>query len=75
MKKVVYEKTGKTWTEIYTTEGTAVTESLAQDLNAKYLEKASYIKSVKRVQLYTHKEITVVYSNGIKAVYTVPAHF
>lgn len=63
------------WVLNYKISGDNAVTDLAQLLNAKYLEKAGYIKSVRRVQHYTHKTITITMDHGVKYVFTVPAHF
>lgn len=75
IKKEVYIRIDKKWQLSNETIGPEAAQDLAQTLNAKYLEKAPYIKSVRRVQHYTHKTITAILDTGVKLVYTVPAHF
>lgn len=75
IKKETYILTGKTWQLSHETTGPDAARDLAQILSAKYLEKASYIKSIRRVQHYTHKTVTAIFDNGVKSVFTVPAHF
>lgn len=74
-KVELYNKVTKAWETGYTTSGENAAMGLAGDLNSKYLEKCSFIKSIRRVQRYTHKEIIVTYDNECRAIYTVPAHF
>lgn len=68
---------GKKWVRStrgpFTGEG--VYKALASDMAARYLKKAPYIKSVRRVQKYTHLEIIVTYTHGVRARYILPAHF
>ena len=73
IKKEIYILIDKKWHFSHETADAA--RDLAQILNAKYLEKAPYIKSIRRQQHYTHKTITVILDNGVKQVFTVPAHF
>lgn len=75
IKKEIYLLVGKQWQLSNNTTGTDAARDLAQILNAKYLEKAPYIKSIRRQQHYTHKTITAILDNGVKLVFTVPAHF
>jgi hypothetical protein len=75
IKKEIYILIDKKWHYSHDTAGTDAARDLAQLLNAKYLEKAPYIKSIRRQQHYTHKTITVICDNGVKHVFTVPAHF
>ena len=75
IKKEVYIMSGKKWCLTHETTGSDAGRDLAQILSAKYLEKASYIKSIRRQQHYTHKTITAVLDTGIKLIFTVPAHF
>jgi len=68
---------GKKWVPSHADPitGKAVYECLAGDLSAQYLKKSQYVKSVKRIQHYTHLEILVTYSTGIRVRYTLPAMF
>lgn len=75
IKKEIYILIDKKWHFSREENGIEAVQDLAQILNAKYLEKAPYIKSVRRVQHYTHKTITALLDNGVKLVFTVPAHF
>ena len=71
----LFNPVSKKWEPHMQQTGETAAYNLASDLSAKYLEKAAYIKSVKRVQKYTHKEIIVTYDNECRAIYTVNAHF
>ena len=75
VKKDVYILIGKKWCLTHAATGPDAARDLAQILSAKYLEKAPYIKSIRRQQHYTHKTITAVLDTGVKLVFTVPAHF
>ena len=75
IKKESFTLIDKKWKLTYEIAGPDAARDLAQLLNAKYLEKAPYIKSVRRQQHYTHKTITVIFDNGVKQIFTVPAHF
>lgn len=75
IKKEVYILSDKKWCLTHETTGADAARDLAQILSAKYLEKAPYIKSIRRQQHYTHKTITAVLDTGCKLIFTVPAHF
>lgn len=75
IKKEIYILIDKKWQFGHETTGPDAARDLAQILNAKYLEKAPYIKSIRRQQHYTHKTITAILDNGVKHVFIVPAHF
>ena len=75
IKRETYVLNGKKWDLGYAVTGPDAAWDLAQLLNAKYLEKAQYIKSIRRQQHYTHKTITIYFDNGVKNVFTVPANF
>ena len=75
IKKEIYIRIDKKWHFSHETTGPEAALDLAQILNAKYLEKAPYIKSIRRVQHYSHKTITALLDSGVKLVFTVPAHF
>lgn len=75
IKKQTYLLIGKTWQLHSESTDYDAARDLAQILNDKYLEKAPYIKSIRRQQHYTHKTITAIFDNGVKSVFTVPAHF
>ena len=75
IKKDIYILSEKKWYLSHETTGPDAARDLAQILSAKYLEKAPYIKSIRRQQHYTHKTITAVLDTGVKLIFTVPAHF
>lgn len=50
-------------------------KQLSSALINKKMNKCSYIKRITQEQRYTHKEITIIYNNGVKQVYQVNAHF
>lgn len=52
-----------------------VFEKLASDLYNKKLCNCSYIKSIKRIQRYTHDELIVTYDNKCKGYYILPSSF
>jgi hypothetical protein len=75
IKLEVYIRNENKWSLHHETGGADAARDLAHILNAKYLEKAPYVKSIRRQQHYTHKTITAVLDTGVKLVFTVPAHF
>jgi len=77
----VYEvKQAGKWVETYRTEHRDIVyERLTHDLVAKYLEKCSYIKSIRRTQNYDGTiTITIYMQHGSagaeRAVYTIESH-
>ena len=48
---------------------------LARFLFDKIMNKATYIKRMKRIQHYTHLEFQVYFNSGDRAVFILPAHF
>jgi hypothetical protein len=63
------------WVETYRTEDElAVYRTLAGELVAKKLDQCTWIKSIRRVQKYTHLEITVTEEVGYRRIYELPAH-
>ena len=75
IREEIYVSIDGNWVLSLEKSGESAVYRLAKFLNAKYLEKAGYIKSVRRVHHYTHKTITFTIDNGAKHVFTVPAHF
>ncbi len=75
--RIAYKKDNNNkWIATFTENNeTNVYKSLSADIVAKKINKCQYIKSIKRVQRYTHCEITVLYDNNTKSVYFLPAHF
>lgn len=72
--RIAQKKTGKSWANTYTdTCPETVYKSLATDLIAKKINQARYIKSIKRIQHYTHVEIIVSYDNNVRSIYHVSA--
>lgn len=54
---------------------TEVFESLARDLVNKKLCACTYIKSIKRVNLYNgFEKITVTYDNDVRRIYVIESH-
>lgn len=67
-------KASRTYETTYVCEDKArVYESLANALVSKKLNYCSYIKSIKRIQVYTHVEIIVTQDNGFRTIYYVNA--
>ena len=54
---------------------TQVYESLSNDLISKKLCNCTYIKSIKRIQLYNgYVKIVVSYDNDVRRTYTIESH-
>lgn len=72
--RIAQKKNGKTWVNTYIdNDAASVYKSLSIDMIAKKINQARYIKSIKRVQHYTHVEIIVTYDNNVRSVYYVSA--
>ena len=72
--RIAQKKNGKTWVNTYTDiDGENVYRSLAGDVVRKKINNAGYIKSIKRVQRYSHVEIIVNYGNDNRSVYYLNA--
>lgn len=72
--RIAQKKNGKTWANTYVdTCPETVYKALASDLIAKKINQARYIKSIKRVQHYTHVEIIVTYDNNCRSLYYLTA--
>lgn len=72
--RIAQKKTGKTWVNTYIDYDVEnVYRSLAGDVIRKKINNAGYIKSIKRIQHYTHVEIIVSYDNNVRSVYYVSA--
>ena len=69
-------KNGKTYEVTNVIEDRAeVYESLARDLINKKLCSCTYIKSIKRVNLYNgFEKITVTYDNDVRRIYVIESH-
>ena len=69
-------KNGKTYEVTNVIEDrTEIYESLARDLVNKKLCSCTYIKSIKRVNLYTgFEKITVTYDNDVRRIYVIESH-
>lgn len=79
-KRIVEVRDGRKWNPKagYVEQpvtGGEVYKYLALDLSAQYLKGSPFIKSVRRIQNYTHLEILVTYDNGVRARYFLPATF
>ena len=70
--KTTQKKQGNTWVTTHITEDSATaTHSLATELAAHYIGKASYIRSIKRRNNHDGTQTyTVAYDNGYRSVYT-----
>ena len=72
--RIAQKKNGKTWVNTYVdTCPETVYKSLSIDMIAKKINQARYIKSIKRVQHYTHVEIIVTYDNNVRSLYYLTA--
>ena len=69
-------KNGKTYEVTRVCEDRAeVYESLAHDLVNKKLCACTYIKSIKRVQMYNgFEKITITYDNDVRRIYVIESH-
>lgn len=69
-------KNGKTYEISSVNENRAeVYESLARDMVNKKLCACTYIKSIKRTQLYNgYEKIIVNYDNNVRCVYVIESH-
>lgn len=78
-KRIIEIKKGKKWINCEScdpmTDPADVYRALASEMIAKKINHCSYIKTIRRVQRYTHVEIIVSFDNDTRAVYTLPAHF
>ena len=73
---IVEVKNGKNYEITNTcTNCTDVYESLARDLINKKICQCSYIKSIKRTNLYNgFEKIIVTYDNNVRRTYTIVSH-
>ena len=73
IKRVFEIKEGRNWRETYCcTEEAEVYRFLAEELIAKKINACTYIRSIKRTNLYNgFQKIVVSYDNGGRAIYTV----
>ena len=72
--RIAQKKNGKTWVNTYIdNDAASVYKSLSIDMIAKKINQARYIKSIKRVQHYTHVEIIVTYDNNVRSLYYLTA--
>ena len=73
MEKLIIYKGKEVVNEI--TDKVSIYARLAGELIAKKLCECKYIKRIKRVNLYNgYEEITVVYDNECKLVFTIKNH-
>lgn len=72
-KRVFEVKEGRNWRESFvTTDPAEVYKYLAEELIAKKINACSYIRSIKRTNLYNgYQKIVISYDNGVRAVYTI----
>lgn len=73
MQRLVEQKVNNAWVETFReTDENKIWESLAKDLIAKKLHKATWIRSVRDSSNYDGtRDITVYYDNGVRSIYTV----
>ena len=73
IKRTVEIKESRTWRESYTvTDPAQVYQDLAGDLIAKKINCCTYIRSIKRTNLYNgFQKIVVSYDNDVRATYIV----
>lgn len=73
---VVFEKKeGRKYIETWrSTDPIEVYKRLSNVLVSKKLCGCTWVKSIKRVQRYTHVEIIVTYDNNGRDIFTVPTH-
>ena len=72
--RIAQKKNGKTWINTYIdNDAENVYKSLAGDVIRKKINNAGYIKSIKRIQHYTHVEIIVSYDNNVRSIYYLNA--
>lgn len=75
IKRCAEIKEGRNWRETHAnTDPAEVYKYLAEDLIAKKINACSYIRSIKRTNLYNgFQKIVVSYDNGVRATYTIKA--
>lgn len=73
IQRLVEKKVNGKWYETFReTDESKIWESLAKDLIAKKLHKASWVKSVRDASNYDGtRNITVTYDNDVRSIYTV----
>lgn len=73
IKRIFEVKEGRVWRETFVaTDPTEVYRYLAEELIAKKINACSYIRSIKRTNLYNgYQKIVISYDNGGRAVYTI----
>lgn len=73
MQRLVEKKVDNAWVETFReNDESKIWESLAKDLIAKKLHKATWIRSVRDSSNYDGtRDITVYYDNGVRSIYTV----
>ena len=71
--KTTYTKEGKKWVESAKTyNADVVKDSLLSDLISKKINKCTYIKSIKKVNLYNgFSRFIVYYDNSVKSEYII----
>lgn len=72
--RIAQKKNGKSWVNTYIdNDAASVYRSLAGDVIRKKINNAGYIKSIKRIQHYSHVEIIVSYDSNVRSVYYLNA--
>ena len=70
--EIMVKVNGKYSTSAIWRDAETVYKELSNDMWAKYIAKATYIKRITDKSNYNvTREITVLYDNGVKRVYTV----
>ena len=71
--KIVEVKENNKWVQTYSTEDIAtVYQDLSESLIAKKLNCCTYIRSIKRINLYNgFQKITVYHTNDVKVTFIV----
>ena len=72
-KMEIYTKHGRKWEKTgENNDAMYIYKRVAFDLISKKINKALFVKSIKRVNLYTgYQNIIAYYENNVKAVYTI----
>lgn len=74
--RTAQKKIGSVWIYTYIdNDAASVYRALSSDLVQKKINACKYIKSIKRLQRYSHIEMIVTYDNNTRSIYYLPAHF
>lgn len=73
ISRVVEVKEGRKWSiSRIVNDAAEIYRALSDDLAAKYINKAAYVKRITRACNYNGTQtITVLYDNGVRSLYTV----